>query len=454
LVTTDARPCRRRLIVHRSPIGSPVTIARMRILVEPSAHGMVNIGDIAMLAVAVGRLRELWPEASIGVITDAPDRLAIHCPDTTPIPAAGRRLWLEEPYVGAAIHRRLPRLAGGRLHAGEQAVRRRWPALAASVIRLRRRVKRQGSEELSEFLDWVFGADLVVVSGAGLLADPYAPRACTVLELLETANKRGVPTAMLGQGVGPVTDEKLRSTGRRVLPKVDLIGLREERAGRPILRALGVSDERMMTTGDDAIEVARDAGVRREDRRAIGVNVRVARYAGVEEEMVNSIGRALTSAGAERGSELLGIPISRYAKEQDAATIDRMLGAERQAAGPPGSVYETIERIGRCRVVVAGSYHAGVFAMTQGIPTVGLVASQYYADKFQGLADQFGGSGCTLVALDKPNLELRLEEAIDEAWRAAPGLADALREAAQRQVAQGRSAYGRLRSISFARGRT
>jgi hypothetical protein len=37
------------------------------ILVEPSAHRMVNVGDTAMLEVAVGRLHELWPEASIGV---------------------------------------------------------------------------------------------------------------------------------------------------------------------------------------------------------------------------------------------------------------------------------------------------------------------------------------------------------------------------------------------------
>lgn len=56
----------------------------MRILVEPCAHGMVNAGDIAMLKVATARLRELWPDARIGVITDVPDRLALHCPGTVP----------------------------------------------------------------------------------------------------------------------------------------------------------------------------------------------------------------------------------------------------------------------------------------------------------------------------------------------------------------------------------
>ena len=48
----------------------------MRILVEPCAHHHLNLGDVAMLQVAVDRLRARWPDAWIGVITDAPDRLA------------------------------------------------------------------------------------------------------------------------------------------------------------------------------------------------------------------------------------------------------------------------------------------------------------------------------------------------------------------------------------------
>ena len=35
-------------------------------------------------------------------------------------------------------------------------------------------------------------------------------------------------------------------------------------------------------------------------------------------------------------------------------------------------------------VEVTGSYHAGVFALAQGIPVVGLLQSAYYEQKFIG----------------------------------------------------------------------
>jgi len=125
----------------------------------------------------------------------------------------------------------LPATAASGLGTLEEQVRRRWPSVASTTIRLRRRLRRLRNADLTEFLGWVYSADLVVASGAGLLADPYAPRARSVLELLETAIQRGSPTAMFGQGVGPFTDERMRAVARRVLPKVELIGLREERSG-------------------------------------------------------------------------------------------------------------------------------------------------------------------------------------------------------------------------------
>jgi polysaccharide pyruvyl transferase WcaK-like protein len=51
-------------------------------------------------------------------------------------------------------------------------------------------------------------------------------------------------------------------------------------------------------------------------------------------------------------------------------------------------------------VVVAGSYHAAVFALSQGIPVVALVKSPYYVNKMVGLGDQFG-AGCEIVRLDE-----------------------------------------------------
>ena len=49
-----------------------------------------NMGDVAMLQAAVDRLRALWPEATIEVLTDSPFNLARYCPGAQPLP----RSWL------------------------------------------------------------------------------------------------------------------------------------------------------------------------------------------------------------------------------------------------------------------------------------------------------------------------------------------------------------------------
>ncbi len=414
----------------------------MRILVEPCAHHHLNMGDVAMLQVAVDRLRARWPDAWIGVITDAPDRLAVHCPGATPVPAAGRGLWFDEPYVGAAVRARLPAGARGTVWAAERALRRSWPAAARATVPGRRRLKRTSTEELDAFLDAAQTADLVVVSGAGLLTDAFAPLGLTVLELLEASSHRDAGTAMLGQGIGPLSDWRVLEAAKRVLPRLDLIGLREDRVGPPLLRSLGVTEERIEVTGDDAVELALEhrAAVPGD---AIGANIRVARYSEVPPEAVDVVGEVLAEAAERLGAPLVPVPISIHPKEADGDVVRRLLGARAAELSDPTTPLGAIERSGRCRVVVTGSYHAAVFALAQGVPAVGLAASGYYVDKLEGLARQFDGL-CRTVRLDGPGLACELADSVDEAWSARDERAPLLRAAAERQVARGHAAYARL----------
>ena len=48
-----------------------------------------NMGDVAMLQVAVARLLSLWPDARIEVLTDSPSNLSRYCPGARPLPRAG-----------------------------------------------------------------------------------------------------------------------------------------------------------------------------------------------------------------------------------------------------------------------------------------------------------------------------------------------------------------------------
>jgi colanic acid/amylovoran biosynthesis protein len=106
-----------------------------------------------------------------------------------------------------------------------------------------------------------------------------------------------------------------------------------------------------------------------------------------------------------------------------------------------------IARIGACRVVVAGSYHAGVFALSQGIPVVCLVSSPYYYHKFHGLAGQFG-SGCVVLDLNDAQLGQKLRDALLTSWHTAEKTRAELLSAARQQIEAGRQAYRRLDTLA------
>jgi colanic acid/amylovoran biosynthesis protein len=119
-----------------------------------------------------------------------------------------------------------------------------------------------------------------------------------------------------------------------------------------------------------------------------------------------------------------------------------------------------IANIRRCRVVVTGSYHAAVFALSNGIPVVCVVGSHYYGTKFYGLVSQFGEAGkagCRVVvpnAEDPEGSRAELIAAIREQWDRAEALAAPLRAAAAQQIAAHHGAYARLRHLHEALRRT
>src|ERR1700687_6132758 len=99
----------------------------MQILIEGTPY-CLNMGDVAMLQVAVHRLRGIWPRARILAITSDPETLQFYCPDVEPVFQSMRELWFNSPPI-------FERTSGcGRI---EELVRRRWPLLYG-YIRCRR----------------------------------------------------------------------------------------------------------------------------------------------------------------------------------------------------------------------------------------------------------------------------------------------------------------------------
>jgi colanic acid/amylovoran biosynthesis protein len=394
----------------------------MRILVEHSGYDLLNLGDVAMLQTCVRRLKRRWPHAEIQVVTHSPQALEALLPGTIP---------LGPDLVDRPVIRSLP----GRWRlAAEQAYRTAAPLLPmrqdASRTRPRGRSLRAALQS----------ADVVVAAGGGYLCDPIWWHGLGVLATLRGAQRLGRPTAMFGQGIGPLTVGPFARLATTVLDRLDVLTLREAPSGLQFLedrgllptgrRAVDVQDLRaplsmtrggawVAVTGDDAlagvVDVEPIGG--QSPATLIGVNIRVSDYSGVRQDTLPAFRDAVTSVARDLEMDLLALPVSQYSQEADLPAVARALGpldgrtGPRLMADPVSTPEELIRAAGRCHAVITGSYHAAVFALGQGVPVVGLSASGYYDQKFEGLRHLYPGL-VAIVRLEGPDLSTELEQAI------------------------------------------
>ena len=415
-----------------------------KILIIQSGPQLRNAGDIAMLQAGLKQLSQLWTDGTFFVLADDPAKLAIYCPQAQWVSAIGCALWAS-PLIGRRV-RHVPAPLAGVYDAFERVARYRVAALGNLFVHCRAGVRKDGGIHLASFCSAMMQADIVVATGGGYLNDEFPRYARIVLRCLEWAIQAKKPTFMFGQGIGPLTDAGVRVAAQRVLPHVDLIALREQVTSLPLLRALGVPAARIHVTGDDAIELAYSQ--RRHDLGgAIGVNLRRAHYARVTPAQTDAVGRAVRAAAEMLQASLLPIPMATLAEDQ--ASIAELL----QTAPPVvrdndgDDPLVAIARIGACRVVLAGSYHAGVFALSQGIPVVCLANSPYYFHKFHGLAAQFG-IGCVVLDLNDAQLASRLMDALLTSWHTADKLRAELLSSAEKQIEARRQAYRRVYTLA------
>jgi polysaccharide pyruvyl transferase WcaK-like protein len=414
------------------------------VLVDPGCYNLLNMGGVAMMQVALGRVHARWPGADIAVLTDEPALLARHFPYVRPVAHGGLKHLLADHFLLGGIEGLLPTPVTTRLLRWQQGLRASHPAWLHMATLMRMRLGRENQREFREFLHALRGADVIIVSGAGGINDDFAGYVREVATLLEAAVVQGSPTAMFGQGVGPLNDALLRARLARTLPRVNLIALRESRIGPAILADLGVPADRVVQTGDDAVGLA--AAAPHAERRSLGVNLRFARYAGVDESVIPRLRPAVHAFARARNAPILGAPIGLHANAPDEQAIRLLL------EGGPGDLnagegldtpQAVIEQVGRCRVMLTGAYHAAVFALAQGIPTVCLAESGLYVDKFAGLAASFG-AGCAIVRMSGDGLADRVSAALEAAWTGADALAAPLRESAALQASTSREAYDRF----------
>lgn len=414
----------------------------MNIVVSPGTYDLLNLGDVAMLQACVGRLRALRPTARICVLTNDPASLARLCPGTVPLSDEARRIWFSDTELLGPVHRRVPRTVSAALQAGEAAIRHSAPGFHNLMIRTKERL--HGSAGAAAFYRAMATADLLVVAGQGTINDHFVRHSRLILQTVELALSLGARVVLLGQGIGPLDNDQLRSFVRRTLPKVDLIAVREGVTGPALLSGLGVPQQRIVVTGDDAVEQA--FRLRRARLgTALGVNLRVADHAGLARDSLPLLRRVLKRMSGRLGASLVPLPIATHEGSQDQFVLRQLTGDATETSWPePLRQHpdDLIRRAGNCRVVITGAYHAAVFALSQGIPALCLCGNAYYEAKFRGLAGQFG-PGCVLYRMGETS-EDALSEAIGSLWQQADSFHASLRRAAEEQIGRAGAALSML----------
>ena len=416
----------------------------MRILIDPGTYNCLNLGDLAMLQVGIGRLRNLVPSATLQVITDAPDVLARHCANAQPVSAGAFRAWFQDDILLPRGQGYLPPFLALCLRKIKRYTRRYWPGLLRHFLLLARsgNVPRV---DLKAFVEAVYSADCVVICGQGFLTDHIGNDAITKLNLLAAAEAKGILCAMLGQGFGPLTDMAILHSARAVLPGVEIISLREAVTGVQLCRAMHISNTKCLVSGDEAVELAykRDGCTH---ANGVGINVRLSPSSGLDENALPLVGAALRTFAAGRSIQYVPLPIARDHSLRDVKSIRQLLRIV--CHDSDGGIHlETpealINEVSKCRIVLTGAYHAAVFALAQGIPAICICQSDYFRVKFEGLADQFG-PGCIVIPLQSPQCVETLVRSLAWAWDAAPQLRLALQQAASKQIFKSYRVYNRL----------
>ena len=346
----------------------------MRIIIDTAlnkgAAEYSNMGDVAMLQVAVNRLKTLWPSASIEVLTESPVALARYCPGTVALSRLGRDLWVGESFLFGRSRKYFPEWLSKGLADFTVTLEHRYPALLRMMVRMRLGIRDDENirGNLMAFLEAMERADLLVVCGAGGFADSSKQWNPPILGILEVAARRNIPVVMLGQGMGPLNDPEILSRAKKVLPAVNLITLRGSRGGMELLESLGVPTSGVLTTGDEAIELAYEAKSE-ELGTGLGVNLRVASYSNVGIGFIEKLRPVLQGFARRHFAPMVSVPIAFHQWAADHLTIRQLLEGFENHDGE-GLILDTplkvIEQTGRCRIVVTGAYHAAVFALPRG----------------------------------------------------------------------------------------
>ncbi len=101
--------------------------------------------------------------------------------------------------------------------------------------------------------------------------------------------------------------------------------------GPDLATSLGAPPNALIITGDDALELIPDG--RAAAGHALGMSMRVSRYAGVDLAAAKAVGDLVARAAETFGAPVVALPVSRYPVDGDLDALHLLLNPDRSPAG-------------------------------------------------------------------------------------------------------------------------
>lgn len=389
----------------------------MKILIQNSGYHLKNLGDLAMLEAAYREIRSLQPDADILIYTTDASRLELCCPSAIPVSPNGARMWAR---VGI-----LPGRLGVVLSQRAPLIGRFWLNLKQRQPKLVRKLttsplfSKYEREKIQEHWNEVNEADVVIATGGGYLNTTFFAHGRIVALTLSLASHLGKKIACFGQGVGPFQGHAsyFEETVAKLCSQCVSVGFREDVYSSFFVKKHNLKNTTF--TFDDAT-LSFPANYKKghssaEEKKRIGVNLRIVGYSTLDKEFSESFARILNEVSEKNLVELVPLPVATGGFDSDIIALESLQESLSNCYCTEVSVdtvSELVDRAKQCSIIVTCSYHAGVFGACSGVPVILISANGYYDQKLEGLRTAFDNNFVEIIDVRSTEWQSQLLETI------------------------------------------
>ncbi len=334
-------------------------------------HGFANSGDEALLWAILNTLRKKKPDITVTVLSKTPEETA-------------------KDYGVTSVYR-------------------------YNCFKVRREMKK---------------AKLLLFGGGSLLQDVTSAKSIKYyLGILHMAQSCGIKTMLYANGIGPIDRKFDRYLAKKVLNKVDVITLRDDRSDEE-LKKLNVTKPKIIITADPAFTIETDTPVSGEYfRRRAGVpdhaKVAVISLRGWKKTSADFTGliAALCDYMIERYDVYpLFVPMQYPADTEVSLAVIRAMRHTGYLINRALTVPEMFSVLSDAELVIGMRLHSLIYATTLEIPAIALV----YDPKISAFMESLSQPGT--VDVEKMTLSI-LTEALDKLMASQSERKRALHEA-------------------------